>query len=150
MISRRFRIAGALILLGSAWSANAGPAKPGLWETTTRSDGESETDQHCIKAGDNSFAQWRKQIRPDCSIKTLQDTPTAIAYDYSCASATQNGKGHLEVIFSKPTQYRAKFSFDGKLIAGGKSIPLATKMEQEGRWVSADCRDIESDDEDEG
>jgi hypothetical protein len=150
MISQKFRFAAALMLLTSTLPANAGPAKPGLWETTTHSDGESETDQHCIKAGDNSFAEWRKQIRPDCTIKTLKDTPTAIAYDYSCASATQNGKGHLEVIFSQPTQYRAKFSFDGKLIAGGKNIPLTTKMEQEGRWVSADCSGIDSGDEDEG
>ncbi len=140
----------AWLLLCATLPALAGPAKPGLWETTTRSDGETESDQTCITAKSNAFNDWRKQIRPDCKITTLKDTPTAVAYDYSCASTTQNGKGHLEVVFSSPTQYRAKFSFEGKMIAGGKSIPLSMQMEQDGRWVSADCGDVESDSDDEG
>lgn len=143
----KIRPAAFLLLCAAALPALAGPAKPGLWETRTTSDGETETDQHCIKASDNSFEQWRGQINKGCTVTTLKNTATAQAYDYNCASATQNGKGHLEMTFTSPTQYRAKMQFDGKLIAGGKSIPLNMKMEQEGKWVSADCSAAASDDE---
>lgn len=141
------RPAAFLLLCAATLPAFAGPAKPGLWETRTTSDGETETDQHCIKANDNSFEQWRGQINKGCTVTTLKNTATAQAYDYNCVSPTQNGKGHLAMTFTSPTQYRAKMQFDGKLIAGGKSIPLNMKMEQEGKWVSADCGDVGSDTE---
>lgn len=143
----KIRPAAFLLLCAAALPALAGPAKPGLWETKTTSDGETETDQHCIKANDNSFEQWRGQINKGCKVTTLKNTATAQAYDYNCVSATQNGKGHLEMTFTSPTQYRAKLQFSGKLIAGGKSIPLDMNMEQQGRWVSADCGDVGSDNE---
>ncbi len=141
------RPAAFLLLCAAALPALAGPAKPGLWETRTTSDGDTETDRHCIKANDNSFEQWRGQINKGCTVTTLKNTATAQSYDYNCSSATQTGKGHLEMVFSSSTQYRAKLSFDGKLFAGGKTIPMAMKMEQEGRWVSADCGSVESDEE---
>lgn len=53
----KIRPAVFLLLCAATLPALAGPAKPGLWETKTTSDGETETDQHCIKASDNSFEQ---------------------------------------------------------------------------------------------
>ncbi|HEY2445310.1 MAG TPA: DUF3617 domain-containing protein [Rhizomicrobium sp.] len=161
----RIAIGGSVLVLAAiALPADvlASHGKAGLWETTTTNESAPEmslppealaamkahgvkipdhrsfTSQYCMTAEEVASDQPPPMRGHECKLSSSTIVGQTFSADMVCSGAVQ-GTSHFSVTYDSPEHFAGESEFTGH--EGNQ--PFNAKNKFEGRWISADCGDVE-------
>lgn len=151
----------------ATFASAAGPARPGLWEMTVKSDAM----KHMPKIPAEQMEQMRKlgitipqmqdgamvtkvciskqmaerdqppfmaQSQAGCQPRNYHHSGSSYALDIVCDGPMMKGEGKAKGTFSSPESFASTYDFKGS--AQGR--PVNQHQEASGKWLSADCGSV--------